>query len=65
MDRKTISERALATNRGEDLAMQRVMDDANGDLAIDLGCDRDRESGVAIEVVRCAVDRVDNPANTR
>ncbi|CAB4683279.1 unannotated protein [freshwater metagenome] len=55
----------MATNRGEDLAMQRVMDDANGDLAIDLGCDRDRESGVAIEVVRCAVDWVDNPANTR
>jgi hypothetical protein len=41
------------------------MDDANGNLAIDLGSDRDRESGVAIEVVRCAVDWVDNPADTR
>ena len=63
VDRKAISERAFATNGSEDLGMQGVMNDAYGYFSIDLCCDRDRESGVAVEVVRRSVDWVNNPAN--
>ena len=50
---------------GVAVAVDRVGDDADGGLAVDLDGDRDPVAGMAVEVVGRAVDRVDHPANAR
>ena len=53
--------RALAAARREDLLAQRVVDDAVLELALARDADRHRELREAVQVVRRAVERIDDP----
>ena len=53
--------RALAAARREDLLPQRIVDDAVLELAFARDADRDRKLREAVQVVRRAVERIDDP----
>src|SRR6185436_19207737 len=53
--------RALAAARREDLLPQRIVDDAVLELAVARNADRDRELRKAVQIVRRAVEWIDDP----
>jgi len=53
-----------ASERGlKQIVPHRVVNDAQHDLAVFLQGDGDAEKGEAVGVIRCSVERIDNPAH--
>ncbi len=64
-DRFAVASGTATLRRGEDVAVQRIVDHAGYDVAVALRRDRHREAREPVEVVRGAVDRVDQPPDAR
>ena len=64
-DRKSVQPRALPALCGEQLAAVRVVDGADGKLAVDFERQRGAEDRQAVREVRGAVDRIEQPAELR
>ncbi len=62
-DRLPVAGRLAAADGGEAVAVERVVHDPHGGLAVDLDRDRDPVARVPVQVVRGPVDRVDDPAD--
>ena len=60
-DRLTVSRGTAAERRGECLPCDRVVHDPCDDDIVNARCDRDGEVAVAVDEVRGAVKRVDDP----